>query len=74
MKNYNPKYIAFTSKAAASFALGFKGITSIIEYGLQSQMIGGSKVFVLPSTSGSARAYWDEKYWFELSRIVKQIK
>ena len=74
MKQYNPEYIAFTSKAAASFALGFKGVTSIIEYGLQSQMIGDAKVFVLPSTSGSARAYWDEKYWFELSRIVKQIK
>lgn len=74
MQNYKPSYIAFTSKAAASFALGFKGVTSIIEYGLQSQMIGDSKVFVLPSTSGSARAYWDEKYWLELSSIIKQIK
>lgn len=70
MKIYKPKYIAFTSKAAASFALGFKGVTSIIEYGLQSQLIGESKVFVLPSTSGSARAFWDEKYWFELKELV----
>lgn len=74
MKSYKPNYIAFTSKAAASFALGFKGVTNIIEYGMQNQMIGDSKVFVLPSTSGSARAYWDEKYWFELSSIIKQIK
>lgn len=70
MINYKPKYIAFTSKAAASFALGFKGVTSLVDYGLQSQNIGESKVFVLPSTSGSARAFWDEKYWFELREIV----
>jgi TDG/mug DNA glycosylase family protein len=70
MNRYKPKYIAFTSKAAASFALGFKGITSIIEYGLQRQMIGDSKVFVLPSTSGSARAYWDEKFWFNLNELI----
>ena len=74
MKQYKPKYIAFTSKAAASYALGFKGVTSIIEYGLLSQMIGDSMIFVLPSTSGSARAYWDEKYWLELSSLIKQIK
>ena len=71
MKNYKPNYIAFTSKAAASFALGFKGFTSIIDYGLQNQMIGESKVYVLPSTSGSARAYWNEKFWFELSKISR---
>lgn len=70
MKQYKPKYIAFTSKAAASYALGFKGVTSIIEYGLQGQMIGDSKVYVLPSTSGSARAYWDDKYWFELKQLL----
>lgn len=70
MKQYKPKFIAFTSKTAASFALGFKGVTSIIEYGLQNQVIGDSIVFVLPSTSGSARAYWDDKYWFELKELI----
>jgi TDG/mug DNA glycosylase family protein len=73
MKQYKPKYIAFTSKAAASYALGLNGVTSIIEYGLISQMIGDSKVFVLPSTSGSARAYWDEKYWFELKELINKL-
>jgi TDG/mug DNA glycosylase family protein len=73
MKHFKPRYIAFTSKAAASFALGFKGVTSIIEYGLQNQKIAGSQVFVLPSTSGSARAYWEEKYWFELKRLVTNL-
>lgn len=72
MNHFKPKYIAFTSKKAASFALGFNGVTGIIEYGLQSRMIGDSKVFVLPSTSGNARAYWDEKYWFELKELINK--
>jgi double-stranded uracil-DNA glycosylase len=70
MEQYKPKFIGFTSKKAASFALGFKGVTSLIDYGLQNQKIGVSKVFVLPSTSGSARRFWDEKYWFELKKLM----
>lgn len=72
MELYKPKFIAFTSKTAASFALGFKGITSLIEYGLQKQTIGVSKIFVLPSTSGSARRFWNEKYWHELKKLTLQ--
>lgn len=74
MKHFKPKFIAFTSKAAASFALGYKGATSLINYGLQAQKIGDSKVYVLPSTSGSARAYWDEKYWFALKVLMDSLK
>ena len=69
MKHFKPKYIGFTSKAAASFALGFNGVTSIIEYGFQKQKIGESQIYVLPSTSGSARRFWDEKYWLELKKL-----
>ena len=72
MEQYKPKFIGFTSKAAASFALGFKGDTSLVNYGLQDRVIGQSKVFVLPSTSGSARRYWEEKYWFELKELINQ--
>jgi len=71
MIHFKPKYIAFTSKAAASFALGFQGVTSLINYGLQKNQIENSKVFVLPSTSGSARKFWDEKYWIELKSLIK---
>ncbi len=73
MYNINPKFIAFTSKKAASFALGFQGITSIIDYGLQQNLIGKSQVFVLPSTSGNARKFWDESYWFELNKRIKNL-
>jgi len=72
MEHYKPQFIAFTSKAAASYAFGFKGVTSIINYGLQQHTIADCKVFVLPSTSGSARTYWKEEFWFELSKLIKQ--
>ncbi len=70
MHAFKPKCIAFTSKAAASFALGFQGVTSLIDYGLQQRKIGNSMVFVLPSTSGSARRFWNESYWLELNKLL----
>jgi TDG/mug DNA glycosylase family protein len=72
MEYYKPKFIAFTSKAAASYALGFNGVTSLIDYGLQNKKIGESNVYVLPSTSGSARAFWDEKHWIELYKLLEK--
>lgn len=73
MNKYRPKVIAFTSKTAASFAFGFKGVTSLVDYGLQDRMIGESKVFVLPSTSGTARAYWNQDHWFDLKNTIDTI-
>ena len=68
---YKPKFIAFNSKKGASFALGLGGVTKKVNYGLQNKLIGDSKVFVLPSTSGNARRYWDESYWFKLHELIK---
>lgn len=73
IEKYKPKFIAFNSKKGASFALGFRGITSLVDYGLQSINIANSKVFVLPSTSGNARRYWNEDYWFEIKRLIDKI-
>ena len=72
MEEYQPKFIAFNSKKGASFFLGFKGNTKNVSYGLQKTTIGKSQVFVLPSTSGSARAYWDENYWIELKKLIDE--
>lgn len=72
IKEFKPKFVAFNSKKAASFALGFRGVTSLVEYGIQDQKIGDTNIFVLPSTSGSARRYWNEEYWFELRRLIKE--
>lgn len=72
IKIYQPKFVGFTSKAAASFVLGYQGVTSIINYGLQSQTLGATRIFVLPSTSGSARRYWDEAHWFNLKNLLAE--
>lgn len=74
MKKYQPKYIAFNSKKGASFVLGLRGITKLVNYGLLDITIGKSKVFVLPSTSGSARKYWNDKYWFALKQLIEQAR
>lgn len=74
MEIYQPMLIGFTSKKAASFAFGFNGFTSFIDYGLQNFLIRKSKVFVLPSTSGNARKYWNERYWYDLKDLIQQSK
>lgn len=71
IKEHQPKYVAFNGKKAAAFALGFQGKTKKVSYGLQTSTIGKTKLFVLPSTSGSARKFWDEQYWFELRELLK---
>ncbi|WP_126652978.1 mismatch-specific DNA-glycosylase [Chryseobacterium aureum] len=68
IKIFKPKIVAFNGKKAAAFALGYQGKTKHVNYGEQNQMIGESKLFVLPSTSGSARRFWDESHWFELKK------
>ncbi len=61
---YRPRVLAFTSKNAARwFQPGPK-----VEYGRQPWNIGESVVWVLPSTSGSARPHWPrlKHHWYEL--------
>ena len=69
IRKYQPRYVGFTSKAAATSTLGLKKI----DYGLFPEGLGETGVFVLPSPSGRARGYWDDTWWFALARLVKQI-
>lgn len=59
-----PAYLAFNGRNAAQGALERE-----VEPGPQEERIGGATVWVLPSTSGAARAYWDLEPWQELARI-----
>ena len=43
-----------------------------VEYGLQSETVGATKVFVAPSTSGAANGFWNEDHWLELAALVKR--
>ena len=64
---FQPRALAFNGKRAAKVFLGRAGI----EIGRQPESIRLTTVFVLPSTSGMARRYWDQSPWFELAEFVK---
>jgi len=59
-----PAYLAFNGKNSARAAL-----ERDVKLGPQDERIGGSTIWVLPSTSGAARSYWDIEPWQELARI-----
>jgi len=58
-----PACLAFNGKNAAKAALG-----RTVNYGRQPERIGDAETWVLPSTSGAARAFWDLEPWHELAR------
>jgi TDG/mug DNA glycosylase family protein len=60
-----PDNLAFNGKNAARAALE-RGV----DYGLQPERLGGASVWVLPSTSGAARKFWNIEAWQELARSV----
>lgn len=59
-----PAYLAFNGKNPARGVLERE-----VKLGPQEEEIGGAAVWVLPSTSGAARSYWDIDPWQELARI-----
>jgi len=68
IEQYQPQAVAFVGKRAAQEFGGHKNVS----YGLQPERVGTSALFVLPSTSGAARAFWDESYWFKLAEFLRQ--
>ncbi len=62
---HRPRAVAFNSKNAAQLTLGHK-----VGYGRQPDGIDDVPVFVLPSTSGRAAAYWDIGPWHEVAAFL----
>jgi TDG/mug DNA glycosylase family protein len=60
-----PTNLAFNGKNAARGAL-----ERDVGYGAQPERIGGAAVWVLPSTSGAARRFWDIEPWLGLARAI----
>jgi double-stranded uracil-DNA glycosylase len=60
-----PAVLAFNGKNAARGAL-----ERDVVHGVQEERIGGAMVWVLPSTSGAARRFWDVEPWQELAEAV----
>jgi TDG/mug DNA glycosylase family protein len=73
MREYAPHYIVFNGKEAARHALKRRDI----RYGMQSEMIGESSVFVAPSTSGLSANDWKkhgEECWGRIGEIYTEIR
>jgi double-stranded uracil-DNA glycosylase len=68
LRKFRPAAIAFTSKNAASLALGLKQPS----YGRQIERLEGAVCFVLASPSGRARSFWTIKPWKEASAFVHE--
>jgi len=67
IRQYQPAIVAFTSKNAGSLFLK----RHKIEYGLQPELIGKTRLFVLSSSSGRARRFWREDIWKELGQLYR---
>jgi TDG/mug DNA glycosylase family protein len=64
IQKYKPRALAFNGKKSAQMYFERRNVS----YGLQDQTIGETLVFILPSTSGAARGFWDEEHWRTLVR------
>jgi len=63
---WQPRVLAFTSRTVAARFLGRRAVQ-----GRQQEYIGRTVVWVLPSTSGLARRFFDIEPWRELARFVQ---
>ena len=68
LRKFRPAAIAFTSKNAASLALGIKTPA----YGRQAAPLEGAIAFVLASPSGRARSFWTIEPWRQAAAFVME--
>jgi TDG/mug DNA glycosylase family protein len=68
LRRFRPAAIAFTSKHAASLALGIKAPS----YGRQAETLEGATAFVLASPSGRARSFWTIAPWRAAAAFVAE--
>ena len=61
-----PKFLAFTSKTAGQKFLG-----GAREYGEQIELIGETRIWILPSTSGAANGAWRPEVWHRFAEVVR---
>ena len=63
---YNPKFVCFNGKNAAKVYLNKKKV----DYGLQKERVGKTKIFICPSTSGAANGFWNSDIWKDLKSFI----
>jgi TDG/mug DNA glycosylase family protein len=65
IRDFGPEHLAFVGKRAAQVVLGRPA-----DYGRQSEGFEDTQAWVLPSTSGLARRFWNVEPWRELAAAV----
>jgi double-stranded uracil-DNA glycosylase len=65
IKELQPRALAFNGKRAAAEFFGVP--TRNLIYGVQSERLGQTVLYVLPSTSGATRRYWSLDPWRALA-------
>jgi double-stranded uracil-DNA glycosylase len=65
---YQPKFLAFTSKAGGQRFLG-----GARDYGEQAERIGETRIWILPSTSGAANGSWRPEVWQRFAERVRAM-
>jgi TDG/mug DNA glycosylase family protein len=63
---FRPSFLAFTSKAGGQRFLG-----GVRDYGEQTERIGDTRVWILPSTSGAANGSWRPEVWHGFADAVR---
>ena len=71
LEAYRPAVVAFTSKKAASEALGLP--TGKLPYGLQPEPLLGAEVWVLPSTSPLGDNHFRLEPWLALGERMRAL-
>ena len=64
---FHPRLLCFNGKRAAQEFFGRRDV----EYGIQVESVGATRLFVAPSTSGAASGAWDPAPWRALARRVR---
>jgi double-stranded uracil-DNA glycosylase len=71
IRRCRPKIVAFNGKKAARVFYGL-GRREPLEYGVGTPVSDFPRIFVLPSTSGSARRWWDVRPWKEFAKLMHE--
>ena len=66
---FRPRFLAFTSKTA-----GQRFFDAKRDYGEQCEMIGDTRVWILPSTSGAANGSWRPEIWHRFADAVRAAR
>lgn len=68
MMKFRPAFLAFTSKTAGQRFLGGQR-----DYGEQTERIGATRIWILPSTSGAANGSWRPEVWHRFADEVRAV-